>query len=162
MRFKLTSELCYFAGLADRVHSHERSRIEFTTSYDELAEKFVECAIKLGVSTRKMIIEEEDTKKHIYFYHSKLARIIQEVLDQRQFLPKKGKELAASFAAGMFDSSGHSLKGGIYLKNIEKKDELMLELMGVHTQNGYVLNARDFLGIIGGRSFLAKALLTKT
>ena len=157
MRFKFTKELCYIAGLASRTHEPERSQVGIMTSNDELMERFIKYAMKLGVDSKKIMIEEQDTTKHIYFYHSKLARIIQEVLKQRSALPKKGRELAVAFIAGTFDAGGHMMRDKITIKRLDKGDELLLELMGIHTVNSKILNIGDFFRLIKGHSIIAES-----
>lgn len=160
MRFKLTAELCYFVGLSKGNHEPERSRLGFKTIYDELAEAFIQKAMALGVQPNKMMIEKQEDYTHIYFYHSKLARIVREVLDEREALPKKNIELAISFAAGLFDSSGHTANGHVFIRRMDKRDALTLELMGIHTSgSGKVINARHFLDMIKQQSFMARKML---
>ncbi len=161
MRFKLTTELCYFAGLA-KGNREIDSRIGFKTTYDQLAELFVQRAIALGVQPTKMMIEQQENYTHVYFYHSKLSRQIREVLEMRESLSKRGIDKAVSYAAGLFDSSGHAYAGKVYIRRMDKRDELLLEFIGVHTRGGRVINPRSFLELISGMSFLAKGLLAKS
>jgi len=158
MRFKLTKDLCYLAGLAGMSHEPEKSMVGIKTSQDELAERFIACALKQGVNPQKIVIEQQDVVKHVYFFHSKLARMIKEILGERELLPKKGRDLAAAYISGMFDASGHCVKGSVYFRRVERRDDLMLELMGVHTRNGKVINAKHFVEIIKEQSTLAKRL----
>jgi len=161
MRFKVTTELCYFAGLSKGNREVDRSRMGFKTTYDQLAELFVQKAIALGVQPQKMMIEQQENYTHIYFYHSKLSRMIREILDMREGLQKKGIDLAVAYAAGLFDSSGHVANGKVYIRRMEKRDELLLEFIGVHTSGGRIVNPKHFLELISGMSFLAKGLLAK-
>lgn len=155
MRFRLTNELCYFAGLASRTREPENSQVGIKTTNDELAERFIKEAIRLGVDTKKIMIEEKDSFKHIYFYHSKIARMIREITKERQSLPRKGRALAVAFVAGTFDANGHVINERVTINRMEKADELLLELLGIHTVNSKILNIRDFFELIRGGSTLA-------
>jgi hypothetical protein len=87
--------------------------------------------------------------------------MIREILDMREGLQKKGIDLAVAYAAGLFDSSGHVANGKVYIRRMEKRDELLLEFIGVHTSGGRIVNPKHFLELISGMSFLAKGLLAK-
>jgi len=156
MRFKPTIELCYLAGLAGRNNEPERSQIGIKTQNDEIEERFVKCALRLGVDTKKIMIEEQGTFKHLYFYHSKIAKMIREVMKERTSLAKKKGELAAAFVAGTFDANGHFTRSEITIRKLEKGDELLLELLGIHTLNSKILNIRAFMSLIGKQSILAR------
>ena len=158
MRFKPTPELCYVAGLAGKSNEPERSMIGIRTQDDEIEERFIKYAIKLGVDTRKIMIEEQGSFKHVYFYHSKLAKMIREVMKERASLPKKKGDLAQAFVAGTFDANGHVTPNSITIRKLEKSDELLLELLGVHTVNGRVLSIRALLSVISGSSLLSKRI----
>jgi hypothetical protein len=160
MRFKLTKELCYFSGMTLSSHEPERSRLGFRTTYDQLAEQFIKTALALGVDSRKMIVEKQEDYTHIYFFHSKLARMSREVLEKRESLPKRNLEMALWMVAGIFDSSGHVSNGKVFFRRLDKKDALMLALLGIHTTgSGRVMNSRHFLEMIKAQSFMAKAFL---
>lgn len=158
MRFKPSVELCYLAGLAGRTHEAASSQVGIVTQNDEIEERFLKYAIKLGVDTRKIMIEEKGTFKHIYFYHSKLAKMIREVLRERTTLAKKKGELAAAFIAGSFDAGGHVMNDKVTIRRLEKGDELLLELMGIHSVNSKILNIRDFFSLIKGQSIMSGSI----
>jgi hypothetical protein len=161
MRFKLTNELCYFAGMTKGPHESEKNRLGFTTVHEQLTESFIKHALALGVNPTKMMIETQEHFTHVYFYHSRVARMVNDILEKREALPKKNIGLAVSFAAGMFDSSGHASNGRVFIRRMDKKDALMLELMGIHTSgSGKVINAKHFLEMIKEQSFIARKLLS--
>ena len=155
MRFKPNIELCYLAGLTAHARQAERSQIGILTQNEEIEERFIKYALKLGVDTKKIMIEEQGTFRHIYFYHSKLAKLIREVLKERTSLPRRRRELAIAFLAGMFDSSGHVRNEKITIGRMEKADELLLELMGIHSVTFKIMNIQEFLSLIKGESILA-------
>lgn len=158
MRFKLTSELCYLAGLAGRSRESERSAVGISTQNEKIGDRFINYSIKLGVDPRKILMEEKGTFKHIYYYHSKLSRMIREVLKERAQLARKNRELAIAFIAGTFDANGHVIGNKVTIRRLEKGDELLLELMGVHTVNAKILNIGDFFRLIKSESTLASGM----
>lgn len=156
MRFKPTAELCYLAGLAGRSREPEQSQVGILTQNEEIEQRFIKYALKLGVDSRKIMIEEQGSFKHIYFYHSKLARMIRDVLKERTTLPRKKGELANAFIAGTFDANGHIIRNMITMRRLERADDLLLELMGVHSVNSKILNIKSFLALINKYSLLAE------
>ncbi|MDE1855480.1 MAG: hypothetical protein KGH57_04155 [Candidatus Micrarchaeota archaeon] len=158
MRFKPTPELCYLAGLTGHATQAERSQVGVLTQNEQIEERFIKYALKLGVDTKKIMIEEQGTFKHVYFYHSKLAKMIREVLKERTSLPKRRRELAVAFIAGMFDSSGHVRNEKITIGRMDKADELLLELMGVHNVTSKIMNINEFLSLIRSSSILANGI----
>ena len=158
MRFKLTKELCYLAGLTGRFHESERSAVGIKTTNEEIEERFIKIALGLGVDSRKIVIEENESSKHIYFYHSKISRMIREILKERSALPKRRRELAIEFIAGTFDASGHRTREKVTIGKLEKSDELLLELMGVHTVSSKILNIGTFFSLIKGKSVISVSL----
>ncbi len=154
MRFRLTQELCYFAGLVGRQHWPERSRLGIRTSNKLVEERFVEYAMKLGVEPNKILISDEGDAELMYFYHSKISRMVREVMEMRPELAGKGRGLAEAFVAGTFDANGHMLAVTVSIRGLQSSDELLLARMGIHTVHGKVLNIRDFMRLEKGISAL--------
>jgi hypothetical protein len=155
MRFRPTAELCYLAGLAGRTHEPENSQVGIVTQNEEIEQRFIEYALKLGVDPTKIMVVEEDSFKHIYFYHSKLAKMIREVLKERATLASKRGGLAAAFIAGTFDAGGHMIRNMVTIRRMERADELLLERMGIHSVNSKILNIREFFSLIKDQSILS-------
>lgn len=158
MRFRLTPELCYLAGLAGRSNEPERSMVGIRTQNDTIEERFIKYLLAQGVDTKKIMVEQDGTFRHIYVYHSKLARQMREIMEKRSMLAKKKDGMAAAFLAGLFDSNGHVTRDTITIRKLERSDELLLELLGVHTVNSKILSIRSFLKLIDDRSALAKGI----
>jgi hypothetical protein len=159
MRFKPTPELCYLAGLAGRSNEPEQSIVGVRTQNEEIEQRFVQYAIKLGTDTKKILIEEsEGGFRHVYTYNSKLAKMIREIMKERASLARKRGNLAAAFIAGTFDANGHVSNGALTIRKLEKGDELLLELLGVHSVNSKIMNIRGFLSLIKKDSILADSV----
>ncbi len=158
MRFKPTPELCYLAGLTGRSREPEQSMVGILTQNEEIEQRFVKYALKLGADTKKIMIEEQGTFRHVYMYHSKIAKMIREIMRERVSLAGKKGSLAVAFLAGTFDANGHVVNGKVTLRRLEKSDELLLERMGVHSVNSKIMNIGRFLELIKDQSLLASAI----
>lgn len=158
MRFKPTPELCYLAGLAGRSYEPELSMVGIRTQNDAIEERFVKFLMGLGVDSKKIMIEQDGTFRHIYVFHSKLAKMIREIMKERTSLAKKRGELAVAFLAGLFDANGHVAKTTITIRKLEKGDELLLELLGVHSVGSKILSISKFLALIGKRSIISESI----
>lgn len=154
MRFKLTRELCYISGLSGRHHWPERSRVGIRTSSEAVEQRFVELAIRMGVEPSRMLIKQDGGLVSVSFYHSKMARMVREVMEMRADLAGKGRGLAEAFVAGTFDASGHVAAGKVSIRGLQRSDELLLERMGIHTASGKVLNIGAFVRLAKGMSVL--------
>lgn len=155
MRFRPTIELCYMAGLTGKSNETERSKVAINTQSDEIAERFVKYALRLGVDPTKIVIEEKESFKSLFFYHSKLAKKIREVMKERTTLPRKSIDLAAAFVAGSFDANGHITSTTITMRRLERSDELLLELLGIHNVGSRILNISSFMSLIKNQSVLS-------
>jgi hypothetical protein len=158
MRFKLTRELCYLAGLAGHSREPERSQVGIVTQDYEIEERFIKYAIALGVDTKKIMIEDRGGSRHVYFFHSKIARMIREIMNERSTLQHKKGGMAVAFLAGTFDANGHVANGVLSFRRLDKGDELLLELMGIHSVNSRIMNIRGFIPLIKKDSILAGRL----
>jgi hypothetical protein len=152
MRFKLSRELCYMSGLAGRTHWPERSRVGIRTTNSAVEERFVEYAVGLGVLPNRMVVAYEGSFVTAYFYHSKIARMVREVMGMRSNLAGKKNGLAEAFIAGTFDANGHVLPDTINIRGLQGSDILLLERMGIHTSGGRVRNISALVALIKGMS----------
>lgn len=151
MAFKLTSEACYMAGLMNR--SHEKGKVEISTSKTAIEERFIEIAVKrLKIDPTKITIEQAEGRRNIIFYHSKVAKELQQIREKELFLFKKLNELSRSYVAGIFDSSGHLQEGKIKINGLSPKDRVMLDNLGIKTLDNRVVNGKFFLDVIKGYS----------
>jgi len=157
MPTKLTPELCYMAGIVSKTRQAEKSMVGINTTIDDVVENFVEVALKMGIDTKKIMIEDVDGVKHVYFFHSKLAKQIREIVEKQTKIFKYNNEFSASFLAGMFDSSGKISRGKLLLSGMSAADQMVLENLGVHTHMNAIMNIKAFLEIIKGKSIIFKA-----
>ncbi|VVB77021.1 Uncharacterised protein [uncultured archaeon] len=159
MRFKLTSELCYMAGVMDHFWVPEKSYVGIRTKSDELAQRFVKYAMVLGVAPEKILVEDVEGTNSVHFYHSKIARMIRDILAKEADLPKHNREMAICLVAGMFDSKGKITERGAYIQRMDKADALLLELLGVRTRDTRILNISTLVPLIDRYSLLSKGVM---
>lgn len=156
MPTKLTPGLCYLAGIVSKTRQGERSMVGINTTIDDVVENFVEVALKMGIDTKKIMIEDVDGVKHVYFFHSKLAKQIREIVEKQTRIFKYNNEFSASFLAGMFDSSGKISRGKLLLSGMSTADQVVLENLGIHTHQNSITNIKAFLDIIKEKSVIFK------
>ncbi|MDE1823274.1 MAG: hypothetical protein KGH69_05195 [Candidatus Micrarchaeota archaeon] len=150
MTIKLTTSACYMAGLMNR--TAERGKVAISTGKSAIEERFLEIAVKkLKVDPTKITIAEGSIgMRNVYFYHSRIAKELQEIREKELFLFKRVNEFSRSYIAGMFDSSGHLQKGSITINGLSPKDRLMLENLGIRTLDKRIVNPRLLLEMIKG------------
>ncbi len=140
------------------LHNHakgELSRVGITTSVNEIEEKFVEICIKeLQIQPNRIIMEDKDGVRTVYFYHTKMSKMLKRICDSETRIFTRINELSRSYVAGMFDASGHISKGRVFIKGLDARDELMLQQLGIHTSNGTIRNISSFFILIRGFSVL--------
>ena len=154
MKAKLSLNTCYMAGLARR--RSEKNMICIVTGMDAIELRFVEIAVKeLGIDPKKVVIEEqEDRKRKVYFYHSRVARQLAEIQSREDRLFRSPNEFSRNYLSGMVDSIGRFSKGGIYMDGLTPQDEVMLANLGIHTRNGRVSNISALIELAKRHSVL--------
>ncbi len=153
MKIRLNKAICYFAGMQSKWRGEDNS-LGICSSNAELVQKFVEIAIKeFGEEAEKIKVSDNCA----YFYNSRLSKQIKKVIDKRAKLFREPSENALSYIAGMLDSSGKLTEKGIYIK-LDHTDELMLENLGIHTKQGYVMNLSKFIMLIKPYSLLLSSI----
>lgn len=154
MKAKLRPGICYIAGLSRRMS--EKNMVCVLTGIDGIELRFIEIAVKeLMVDPKKVVIDEqEDGRRKVYFYHSRIARQLAEIQSREDRLFRTPNEFSSSYVAGMADSSGRFSKSGIYIDNLTPQDEVMLANLGVHTRNSRISNISALLKLLKGKSVL--------
>ncbi len=154
MKLKLEPDLCYLAGLTSS-SNEKNNAVGIVTSINAIEERFVKIAIGLGVEPSKIAVEEMATGRHVYFFHSMIARMLKRINERSSRLFKMRNELAASYVAGMFDGSGRIENGSIKIRKLSTSDRLVLEQMGVHAVESRIMNISSLLEFVGKRSIIA-------
>ena len=161
MKSKITPSLCYMAGLVSRSAKKEKNSIGIETTIPEIEQRFIEIAIKdLEIEPTKILIEELEGRKHVHFYHSRIAKQLKEIYSREVHVFKKRDALSASYVAGMFDSSGRVSRnsGEVSMTPITPDDSFMLENLGVHTKGNVILNVGNLISLISKDSILIQRI----
>ncbi len=157
MKLKLSPGVCYLAGLTSG-SNEKRNAIGIVTGISAIEEKFIKGAIELGVEPSRIAIEETPTGRHIYFFHSMIARMLRRINSRSSRLFKMRNELAASYVAGIFDGSGHVDRSSVAIRKLSAGDRLVLEQMGIHVINGRIMNISALVALVAGRSIIAERI----
>ncbi len=149
------------AGLVSRSSKREKNSVGIETSINEIEQRFIEIAIKeLGIEPTKVIIDEAEGYRHVYFYHSRIAKQLTEIYSREVHVFKKRDTLSASYVAGMFDSAGRVSRnsGEVSMTPITPDDSFMLENLGIHTKGNTILNVGNLISLIGEESILIRRI----
>ena len=158
MKTKLTSHMCYMAGLYSKAAKQEKNFVSVNTSIEELKDRFVELSVKeLGILPNKIIFGRV-SERSVGFYHSRVAKQLIDITNRETYIFKVPNELSSSYVAGMFDASGHFSAGGLEIRHVTPKDAMMLENLSIHTKGDKVLNIGRFMELIKGRSIVLDRL----
>ncbi len=154
MKLKLTPDVCYVAGLLSQ-SKEERTAVGIVTGKGEIEQRFISIALKeFEIKPEKIVIKEDGPNRHVYFYHSRIAKQLREIIDRENYIFKAKNDFAKSYLAGIFDAAGHVHKEGLKIKGLRPKDELMLSNLGIHSNRGRILNPSILLAFIRGRSII--------
>ncbi len=155
MKAKLKPNICYIAGLTRR--ALDKNAVGIETGIGEIAQRFAEIAVKeLKVLPSKILVEERDGRRLVYFYHSRVARQLEEIRSREDKLFKAPTEFSINYLAGIVDASGRFSKQGIYIDGLTPQDEVMLANLGIHTRNGRVSNISTLLELVKGKSVIVR------
>jgi hypothetical protein len=135
------------AGLYSKAPRREKNYVSVNTSISELQQRFIEIAVnELGILPNKIILGRE-SEKSAGFYHSRVAKRLQDIVNREIYVFKTVNELSRSYVAGMFDIAGH-YRGAIEISHVNPKDAFMLENLGVHTRGDKIMNISKFIALI--------------
>jgi hypothetical protein len=156
MNAKLTPGICYVAGLFSKSREDEKSAVGIRTSVPEIEQRFLEIAIKeLLIEPNKVIIEESESgSRHIYFYHSRVAKLLKDISAREVHIFKKKDAMSANYAAGMFDAGGHVRPTTLSMSPLSASDAFMFENLGIHTKGNLILNISSFMALVKGLSVI--------
>ena len=149
-KLRLNPRVAYFMGL----YSTDKDKaVGVTSDNDDVVAKFVKIAIdEFEVEPNKVLVEQSGDTQRAYFYNSKLKKLLDNALERKSVTFKYKNDYAAGYLAGLFDIYGGEDGRGLFIKNYDDTDFLLIENLGFHTMaHGnklYVKNARTFLGFI--------------
>ncbi len=157
MKSELTPNICYIAGLFSKSSRREKNYVSVNTEITELQQRFIEIAVNdLGIPPSKIILGRE-SEISAGFYHSRVAKQLQDIINRETFVFKTSNGLSRSYLAGMFDIAGHYIKS-VEIHHVNPKDALMLENLGIHTKGDKIMNISKFIALIKDFSIIIKQL----
>ncbi len=145
MRIRLNNEICYMAGLVSK-NGLQGSAVGITTSRSDIEKRFIDTAKKLGIEPSRLRLEEGRKSRRIFFYHSKLARLFREIRNREVKIFRSRNDFSSNYIAGIFDANGNVAR--MRINGMSNADELMLENLGIHTENKQIMNVKDFVALI--------------
>ena len=150
-KLELNPDVSYMLGTY-KTNRKDEPCICLETDNERMLQRFVQIAVqKLGVKPDKMLIETTEVGTKALFYNSKLKRLFEQALDDRERIFKYKNEYSASYIAGMFDANGGIDKKGIFIRG-DRTDSMILERLGFHTTNNgvkcHVRNGKQLIAFI--------------
>ncbi|MDE1810494.1 MAG: hypothetical protein KGH66_00405 [Candidatus Micrarchaeota archaeon] len=147
----LNPDVCYMLGVY-KAYKREEPCICLETDSEKLVERFVQIAVqRLDVKPEKLLIESTTPGTKAMFYNSKLKRLFEEALEDRERIFKYKNEYSASYMAALFDTGGWIDGKGIFIRG-DKMDFMLLERLGFHTTTRgakcYLRNGVQFMAFI--------------
>lgn len=162
MKHKITPGVCYMAGLLSKSKQWEKNSVGIQTSIVEIELRFIEIALKeLEIEPSKIMMEESEGHKRIYFYHSRVSKQLRDICAREVHIFKKPDKLSSSYVAGMFDAAGHIRNGTVTMSPMTPSDTIMLGNLGIHTRGKTIANASRLVLLIKGQSVMLEKGLEK-
>lgn len=137
------------------------ANICLTTESKELVGRFVKIAVTdLGTRTDAIRVTRKDDETKVEISNSKLRKLLDKALDDRDKIFKYKNEYSASYFAAMFDCNGASDRRGMFIRGMRSYDKTLLERIGFHTTTNsgrcYVRKSMDFMMFIAPFSIKAQ------
>ena len=158
MKTKLEPHICYMAGLLSKSFG-KSNEICIATSIDGIEKKFLDiCVKRLKIDPSRIVIDERETHRRIYFYDSRLYKELKRIIEREDIIFKRRNEFSSSYVAGMFDAGGKVREGSLMIAGMTIKDQLTLENLGVHIRKDRIVSISSFITLIQGSSVLLERI----
>ncbi len=150
-KLKLSPDISYMLGIYSA--SDRKLPMRLHTANSEMLERFIRIAVTdLGVGANKIMLDDEGAS----FYNSRLKRLFDRALERRTKTFKYLNDYSGSYLAGLFDCIGGFDRKGMFIRNLEAHDALLMENLGVHLKHqgskAYIMNENAFAGLISKHS----------
>ncbi len=147
-KLALNPKVSYLLG----IYSANRKTMQpigLQTKNSELLERFIKTAMdELGVEPNKILIEEGSAS----FYNSKIKKLFDRALERRTKTFKYLNAYSGSYIAGLFDCAGGFDRKGMFIRNLDAHDALLLENLEIHIKQqgakSYVMNENSLVKLI--------------
>lgn len=146
-KLKLSPSVSYVLGVYST--SDRKLPMHLHTENSEMLERFIKIAVTdLGVKANKIILKENEAS----FYNSRLKRLFDRALERRTKAFKYLNDYSGSYLAGLFDCNGGFDRKGMFVRDLEAHDALLMENLGIHLKHqgskAYVMNENAFVELI--------------
>lgn len=159
-KLAVSPDISYMLGICN-CNKTNISSISIVTASNEMIERFVRISASLGTKAENMKISKVGRATTATIANSKLKKLLNNALEERDRIFKYKNEYSASYFAAMFDCNGASDSRGIFIR-MGPHDSIILERIGFHTTSGrgrcYIRNALDFMMFIAPFSIKAKVI----
>ena len=147
-KLKLTPLTSYALGVYSANKGND-GPIGVATMDNRIIEKFIKIAIEeLGVEPNKILVKEHE----VHFYNSMIRKLFDRALERRTKTFRYANDYSGSYVAGLFDCLGGIDRKGMYIRNLDAHDGLLLENLGIHTKQqgskSYVMDERTLVSLI--------------
>ncbi len=158
MKTKLKPKICYLAGLLSK-SGEVKNAIGITTSIEEIEHRFLDICLKeLKIEPNKIIIEDNQRSRHIFFYNSRLRKELDKIIERETIIFKYRNEYSANYIAGMYDIAGHIQNGSLVINKLSPKDQMMFENLGLRTDSNKIRNISSIVTLISGFSIMLERI----
>ncbi|MDE1870886.1 MAG: hypothetical protein KGI06_01460 [Candidatus Micrarchaeota archaeon] len=160
-KLPLSPDISYFLG-AYRCNRIYRN-IYLHAADKKLVERFVKIAImELGTKADAVSVTIDGKFANAEIGNSKLKKLLDKALEERDRIFKYRNEYSASYFAAMFDCNGAMDRKGMFVRGMDSYDRIILERIGFHTKGGsgkcYFRNGNDFFMFIAPFSIKAQLI----
>ncbi len=149
-KLKLNPKVSYILGL----YSYNKVKgVGIVTTNNEIISIFVKTVLdEFKIEPNKILIEQEEKAITVYFYNSKIKKLMNNALERRDKLFKYRNAYSANYFAGIFDVIGGRDPKGLYLRDLDNRDAQLLEFLNFHTEargsKTYIMNENTFASFI--------------
>ena len=160
-KLPISPDVSYMLGIY-RCNNRYRNLYLETTSA-ELMERFVKIAImELDTKIESVIITKEGDLTTAEINNSKLKKLLDNALKERERIFKYKNEYSGSYFAALFDCNGSVDRRGAFVTHVDAYDKILLERIGFHTATNsgrcYIKKSMDFIMFIAPFSIRAKII----
>ncbi len=147
-KLKLSPDISYMLGIYSARGEPEQP-IRVRAANSEMLERFIKIAIsELGIEPNKILLEGMDAS----FYNSKIKRLFDRALERRAKTFKYSNDYSGSYIAGIFDCLGGFDKKGMFIRDLDAADWMLMENIGIHLKaqgsKAYVMNENRLVELI--------------
>ncbi len=153
-KLSLNPDVSYMLGVYS-ASKDEIGDIGVRTGKADIVVRFAKIAIEnLGIEANSIKLKDNV----VYFHNQKIKRMFDNALERRTKTFKYINDYSGSYIAGIFDCNGGFDKKGMYIRNLDNNDFLVLENLGIHLKHqgskSYIMNEKKLVELIKRHSLV--------